>query len=347
MRRYSAFKELFLSRMRQFYREPEAIFWTYGFPILLTAGLGIAFRNRPPERVVVGVEDVAVTQQVRDALDGNEEFEVRVGTAEECSRMLRVGRVSILVEVEEPGLTYRYRYDPTQPEAALARSKLDDALQRAKGRTDSVPTADSHVTEPGARYIDFLVPGLLGMNLMGGGLWGVGFVTVDMRIRKLLKRLVATPMSKRAFLLSVIGGRMIFTLPEMFVLLLTGWLLFKIAIVGHVFSIFCVAVVGALSFAGIGLLTACRAQKLETISGLMNLVMLPMWLFSGVFFSAKRFPDAMQPFIQALPLTQLNNALRDVIIEGAPLSAQAMPLLILLAWGSVSFYLGLRWFRWT
>jgi ABC-type multidrug transport system permease subunit len=182
---------------------------------------------------------------------------------------------------------------------------------------------------------------------MGGGLWGVGFVTVDMRIRKLLKRLVATPMRKQDFLFSVIGGRMVFTLPEMLVLLLTGWLLFKIAIVGNVLSIFCISLVGALSFAGMGLLTACRAKKMETISGLMNLVMLPMWLFSGIFFSSERFPDAMQPFIQALPLTQLNNALRAVILEGASVPSQAMPLLILAAWGSISFMLGLRWFRWT
>ena len=345
MKRYFAMKELFLCRMRQFYREPEAIFWTYGFPILLTAGLGIAFRNRPPEQIDVGIEDSPATAHIRELLDDNDDFDVEVASADDCAEMLRLGRVSILVEVDESG--YTYRYDPTRPEAAMARQQLDNVLQHAAGRTDAVQTTDSHVTEPGARYIDFLVPGLLGMNLMGGGLWGVGFVTVDMRIRKLLKRLVATPMSKREFLLSVIGGRMVFTVPEMLVLLMTGWLLFDIVIVGHVLTIFCVACVGGMSFAGIGLLVASRARKLETISGLMNLVMLPMWLFSGIFFSAKRFPEAMQPFVQALPLTQLNNALRDVILEGASLYSQAIPLLILTAYGLVAFVLGLRWFRWT
>lgn len=345
MKKYYAFKELFLCRMRQFYREPEAIFWTYGFPILLTAGLGIAFRNRPPERVEVAIEDAPATQQIREILAKDEGFEVEVASADECARLLRLGNAEILVAATETG--YEYRYDPTRSETNLARYKVDDALQRAAGRRETVEVEEVHVTEPGARYIDFLVPGLLGMNLMGGGLWGVGFVTVDMRIRKLLKRLLATPMRKRDFLLSVIGGRMVFTLPEMFVLLLTGWLLFRIAIVGSVLNIFCVSLVGGLSFAGIGLLTACRAKKLETISGLMNLVMLPMWLFGGIFFSSGRFPDAMQPFVQALPLTQLNNALRAVILEGASLASQALPLLILAAWGSISFALGLRWFRWT
>jgi ABC-type multidrug transport system permease subunit len=343
--KYRALQELFLCRMRQFYREPEAIFWTYGFPILLTVGLGIAFRNRPPEAVKVAAEDAPATAEIRALLQENDDFDLKAASADDCIRMLRLGEVDILVVADGQG--YEYRYDSTRPEAALARHRLDDAVQRAAGRSDVVPVADTHTTERGGRYIDFLVPGLLGMNLMGGGLWGVGFVTVDMRIRKLLKRLVATPMRKGHFLLSVIGGRMVFTLPEMFILLAVGWLLFEIPIVGSVVSIFCVVLVGALSFAGLGLLVACRARRLETISGLMNLVMLPMWLLSGTFFSAKRFPDVMQPFIQALPLTQLNNALRGVITDGASLVSQAGPLLILAAWGGVSFVLALRWFRWT
>jgi hypothetical protein len=175
--RYYALKELFLCRMRQFYREPEAIFWTYGFPLLLTAGLGIAFRNRPPEKVEVGIEDAPATQQIREALTEDDGFDVEVGGVDECARMLRLGRVAILVVAADQG--YEFRYDPTRPEANLARLKVDAALQRAAGRTDPVAVEEVHVSEPGARYIDFLVPGLLGMNLMGGGLWGVGFVTVS------------------------------------------------------------------------------------------------------------------------------------------------------------------------
>ncbi len=345
MKRYNAFQELFLCRMRQFYREPEAIFWTYGFPILLTAGLGLAFRQRPPEQVYVGLEDTPALTTAAAQLKRDDAFVVETGSAEQCARMLRTGKVAILLVPADGG--YEYRYDPTRPESALARYRLDDRLQRDAGRHDVVAVNDVQTSEPGGRYIDFLVPGLLGMNLMGGGLWGVGFVIVDMRLRHLLKRLIATPMSRRAFLASVIGGRMVFTLPEMLILLLVGWLMFRIAIVGSLAGIFCVAVVGALSFAGLGLLTASRAQKLETISGLMNLIMLPMWLCSGVFFSSERFPDVLQPFIQALPLTQLNNALRAVILDGSSLASQWSPLLILATWGSVSFVLALRWFRWT
>jgi len=344
MTRHHPIFELFLCRMRMFYREPDAIFWTYGFPVLLTIGLGVAFRTKPPDKVQVAVEDAPALREIRRMLETDQSFQTLVGSVAQCETWIRKGEADIAV-LHSDGV--EYRSDPTRPEAAIARLKVDEAIQRAAGRTDVVTIKDAHVTAPGARYIDFLIPGLLGMNLMGGGLWGIGFVTVDMRIRKLLKRLVATPIRKRDFFLSLIGSRMVFTIPEMLLLLVTGWLLFRVAIEGSLVSIAIVTGVGALSFAGLGLFLASRARKIETISGLMNAVMLPMWIFSGIFFSSKRFPDVLQPFIQALPLTQLNNALRAVITDGAPLHSQWLPLSILAAYGFVSFVLALRWVRWT
>jgi len=344
MKHYSPNWELFLCRMRMFYREPEAIFWTYGFPVLLTIGLGVAFRTKPPDRVPVAIQDAPALSDIRRTLEGDQNFRVLVGSVGQCETWIRKGEADLAVL---EGETLEYHFDPTGPEATVARLTVDQAIQRAAGRTDTVGVKDIPVTAPGTRYIDFVIPGLLGMNLMGGGLWGIGFVTVDMRIRKLLKRLVATPMRKRDFFLSLIGSRMAFTVPEMLLLLVTGWLLFGVVIEGSLVSIGVVAGVGALSFAGQGLFLASRARKIETISGLMNAVMLPMWIFSGIFFSSKRFPEILQPFIQALPLTQLNNALREVITDGASLTSQWLPLLILTAYGVVSFVLALRWFRWT
>jgi len=344
MKRYSPNRELFLCRMRMFYREPDAVFWTYGFPVLLTIGLGVAFRTKPPDKVQVAIQDATALGDIQRTLQGDQAFQTFVGTRPQCESWLRKGEADIAVLYADG---VEYRSDPTRPEAAIARLKVDEAIQRAAGRTDAVATKDVQVTAPGARYVDFLIPGLLGMNLMGGGLWGIGFVTVDMRIRKLLKRLVATPMHKRDFFLSLIGSRMVFTVPEVLLLLVTGRLLFNVAIEGNALNIAVVAGIGALSFAGLGLFLSSRARKIETISGLMNAVMLPMWIFSGIFFSSKRFPDLLQPFIQALPLTQLNNALRAVITDGASLMSQWMPLSILAAYGLVAFVLALRWFRWT
>ncbi len=344
MKKYHPLRELSLARLREFLREPEAVFWTYGFPLLLALGLGIAFRNRPVEKVYVDVQERAMAAEIVKSLKQNPQMVVEIHGESECRDRLRLGKSSLVVV---PGESHTFLFDPTRPESELARQRVDDVLQRAAGRRDPVKTSDRYVTEPGARYIDFLIPGLLGMNLMGSGLWGVGFVIVDMRVKKLLKRFVATPMKRADFLWSMIGGRLVFMIPELVFILGAGALFFHVAVRGNLMAILLLALLGAISFSGLGLLVASRAQRIETVSGLMNLIMLPMWLLSGIFFSPDRFPDMLQPLVQALPLTQLNYALRAVILEGASLTSQLWRLLILAAWGGISFILALRWFRWN
>jgi len=340
------FRALLVSRLREFYREPEALFWVYGFPVLLAIGLGIAFRERPPEQVRIDVLGAPVGDDAAlRTLQADPRFQARACAGGECAQRLRLGRTDLVIVPGAQG--FEFRFDPTRPESVLARARTEDALQRAAGRADPVKVEEQPVTQPGSRYIDFLIPGLLGMNLMGGGLWGIGFVLVDMRVRKLLKRLVATPMRRSDFLLAMMGSRILFMLPEVALLLAAGALLFHVRVQGSLLAVLAVSLLGAVSFAGLGLFVACRAQKIETVSGLMNVVMLPMWLLSGIFFSSERFPAALQPAIQALPLTLLNEALRAVILEGASLSSQAIRLGGLALWGAASFVLALRWFRWS
>jgi ABC-type multidrug transport system permease subunit len=210
-----------------------------------------------------------------------------------------------------------------------------------------VKTSAVSSSEPGARYIDFLIPGLLGMNLMNSGMWGIGFALVEMRQRKLLKRFVATPMRRGDFLLALTSSRLVLMIIELGLLLGFGILVFHMRVVGTFGAILLVSALGAISFGGLGLLTASRAQKIESVSGLINLVMMPMWIFSGVFFSYERFPAIIQPFIKALPLTALNDSLRAIILQGASLPSQALPIAVLVIWGAVSFGLALRWFRWS
>lgn len=341
---YHPLKELLLARIREFIREPEALFWVYGFPLLLAIGLGIAFRNQPAEKVYVDVQQSPGAVAVAQILKSNQGMVVEVHSPEESRNRLRLGKSSVVVI---PGSPATFLFDPARSESVLARQRVDDALQRAAGRYDPIATRDVAMTEPGARYIDFLVPGLLGMNLMGSGMWSVGFVIVDMRVRKLLKRFVATPMKRSDFLMSMFSGPLMSVIPELVIILGTGVLFFGIVIKGSLFAILILSLAGAISFSGLGLLIASRAQRIETVSGLMNLVQLPMWLFSGIFFSSDRFPGVLQPFVQSLPLTQLNNALRAVILEGAPLHAQMLRLAVLAAWGLIPFLLALRWFRWN
>ncbi len=341
--------QLILSRVREFFREPEAVFWVYGFPILMTLALGLAFREagEPTYRVDVSGPAAARAAEVlraAKAADGTPRFDVREGDPDEARARLRTARTDVAVTAT--GSAYEYDFMPTRPESRLARDGVNTALQHAAGRTDPVLSHERPMDQRGSRYIDFLVPGLLGMGLMGGGLWGLGFVTVDLRIRKLLKRLVATPMRKTDFLAALMISRLLFMVPEVVLLLVFAWLAFGVTIAGSVWAVLLLILLGAFSFAGLGLLVACRAETMEAVSGLMNLVMLPMWVLSGIFFSPERFPQVMQPFIQALPLTALINALRAVMLEGAGLATQWREVLILIGWGGISFVLALRLFKW-
>ena len=335
--------QLTLARMREFYREPEAIFWVFGFPIVLAFALGIAFKNRGPGELKVGVVRAAGDSALAATLDRSPALAAGVLDTGAARVALRTGHIALLVV---PGDPLVYRYDSTRTESRLARLEVDEVLQRTRGRTDPAAVRDERVTEPGSRYIDFLIPGLLGMNLMGSGLWGVGFAVVQARSKKLLKRLMATPMRKSDYLFSFVLSRLVFLAVEIAALVGFGWVMFRVGVRGSVAALALVTVLGALSFAGLGMLVASRARTVEAVSGLMNLVMLPMWILSGTFFSYARFPDAMQPFVRALPLTALNDSLRAVMIDGASLAALGATLGIVAAWGLASFGVALRIFRW-
>lgn len=343
--------ELTLVRFREFTREPEAVFWVFVFPMLLAFALGIAFRNQPPARPKVAVEaGSAVSASVAGALASSVDAEVLSAT--DAATALRQGRVDLVVRVAAPAATglagtgFEYAYDPSRPESQAARLVTADALERAAGRQDVTVSTDTQTSEPGARYIDWLIPGLIGMNLMGSGMWGLGFSIVTARTRKLLKRFAATPMRRSHYLLSFMLSRLVFLVVEVASVLVFAWLVFGVKVHGSLLALLVVSLLGSLTFAGIGLLVAARPTTIEGVSGLMNFVMLPMWLLSGTFFSSDRFPAALQPFIQALPLTALNHALRGVINEGAPFLALWVPVAILAAWCGVSFFLALRLFRW-
>jgi ABC-type multidrug transport system permease subunit len=237
-------------------------------------------------------------------------------------------------------------FDPKRPGAHAAAEGAKAALERAAGRRDVVAPREVTVSAPGRRYIDFLIPGLLGMSLMSGGVWGVGWALVQTRIRRLLKRMVATPMNRGAFLLSFGLHRLVVSVVEIAFLLAFGRIAFGVEIHGSYGAVLVVALSGVLSFSGIGLLVASRAQNVETANGLMNLATLPMWVFSGVFFATTNFPDWARPAIDALPLTALNDGLRAVVNDGASLAACAAPIGVMLAWGVGCFLIALRFFRW-
>ena len=336
----SSLYQLTVTRLKLTLREPEAIFWIFVFPILLAVGLGIAFRNRPPEVLGVG----ATTEPLTKALAAENGLRAMQMDSAAGLRALATGQIVVLVEQGPEGVVYRY--DETNPDARTARLLADRAIQTAAGRHDAVRARNELVHETGSRYIDFVVPGLLGMNLMGSAMWGLGFAIVDGRQKKLLKRMVASPMPRWQYLAGYLLSRLGMLVIEVVAFLGFAKVAFGVPFRGPLWELGVVCLVTSVTFSALGLLVASRAKTMEAVSGLMNLVMLPMWILSGVFFSASRFPAVIQPLVKALPLTAAIDAMRGNMLQGMELSQMVTPMAILLAWFVLPFAVSVRIFRW-
>jgi ABC-2 type transport system permease protein len=344
---HSSLRELSSVRLREFLREPEAVFWTFAFPVLLAVGLGIAFRNKPADIVHVGVVGSGESDSLVAWLRRSKALAVEVvPTADSGLASMRNGKIALLARAGETPGVVDYQYDDTRPDSRTARLLADDAIQRGAGRRDLLTARDTLVREAGSRYIDFVIPGLLGMNIMGGSIWGLGFAIVDARRKKLLKRLVATPMSRAEYLMSFVISRLGLLILELVVVLGFAVAAFGVPMRGSPIQLLVVGLASAFGFGGLGLLIASRAQTIEGASGLMNASMVPMWLLSGVFFSYENFPKAFLPFIKALPLTATNDALRATMLRGDGWSVIAPELIILVIWAIVCGWLALKIFRW-
>ena len=352
--RLEALRQLMLARFREFTREPEAVFWTFVFPLLLAGGLAIAFRDKKQERAIIATVAPADADSSalriagalsRAAAGDSAPIRSRTIPADSVNDVLRTGTAALVV-VPMKGGGVEYRFDAARPEARAARQLTDDILQRANGRRDVLPISDVTVRERGSRYIDFFVPGLLGMNIMGSSIWSLAFAIVTQRNKKLLKRLAATPMSRLHYLLSFVLSRLVFLAIELAVLLGFGTLILDVPIRGSLVTLVVMSFVGAAAFGAIGLLVSSRSRTVEGVSGLTNFVMLPMWIFSGVFFSASNFPAVIQPVVQALPLTALVNGLRAIMLQGAGVGGVLPQLALLTAYLVVCLGVALKIFRW-
>ncbi len=361
MARTSELLELTRTRVLLFLREPEILFWVFAFPVVLAGILGFAFRRGSPQPSRIGVVAGLASERIDRALEDAEGLELRRPEAARAERDLRRGRVDLLLYAEDPP---RLRYDPTRPECELARLRVERALERseipiaapidgaevaapdgAPPRSATIVTLD-HVDERGSRYLDFLFPGLLGMNLMSTGLWSLGFAIGDMRQRKLLRRLMVTPMRRSSFLASLLSARFVFLVLEIFVLVLVGVYALDVPLRGNVLGFALICSLGGLTFSSMGILVASRAKTVQGVSGMLNLVMVPMWLGSGVFFSYERFPEALHPLLKLLPLTALNDALRGLMLDGVGIGTLLPELAVQLGWLVLCSWLGLKIFRW-
>lgn len=351
--------EITRARLLEFWRQPEALFWVFGFPVIMAVVLGLAFRNKPPEELPVAVlGEGSAADGLVAVLDASPVLTAKRMPEAEAAKALRTAKVELLVMPRHGGAAeagtgpaaavpaVTFRFDPQREEARTARLAAADALERAAGRRDPVPVGEEEVHERGQRYVDFLIPGLIGLNLMSSALWGFSFALVQMRAGKLLRRFAATPMRRADFLIGLMCSRLIFLAVQVAFLLVFGWLAFHVEVHGSILAIAVIGAIGTCAFTGIAMLAASRAKTLEGVSGITNLIMIPMWLLSGTFFSYERFPAVLQPVIKVLPLTAFNDALRLVVNEGASLPATWLQLLILALWALLPFVAALKLFRW-
>jgi ABC-2 type transport system permease protein len=335
--RHGPLWHLSAARIRQFFREPGSVFWVFVFPLLITVALG---PSRPRVAVVAGPGADAVAATLAPAA------EVEIDDPARATLRLKTNDV-LLAVAAAPGQPIVYRFDPSRPDAQAVRQLVDDLLQRKAGRRDPLATREETAVARGARYVDWMVPGLLGMQLLNGAMWGAAFNIVNARQRKLLRRLAATPMRRAHFLMSYRVSGLLFVPLQLLVLFGFARLAFGVVIQGSVLAALALALLGSWAFAGVGLLCASRAQNSETANGLINLVTLPMMVLSGVFFSSSRFPAFLQPAIRLLPLSAFNEALRHVVNDGASIFSQGVPIAILVGWGVITAALALRLFRWS
>jgi ABC-2 type transport system permease protein len=342
MNRWNEIKELTRIRLLLFLRQPEAIFWVFVFPVVLAAVLGFAFRSTGPAPSKIAIVSGPGAEALQATLSKVERLEIELIDAESGRRKLRRAAIDVLVEpASQPGQLPGLVLDPQREEGEAARLRVLLAL----GETPpALPITE--MNEAGARYIDFLFPGLLGMNLMGTSLWMIGFTVADLRQKKLLKRMLVTPMHRTSFLLSFLLSRLVFFVLETAALVAFGAFVLGVPFRGDVISFALLCLLGTVAFAGLGLLTAARTRTTQGTSGLMNLIMMPMWLLSGVFFSYERFPEAVHPLLRALPLTALNDALRALLIDGSGLLGIGVELAVLAGWGVVTYFVSLTFFRW-
>jgi len=327
----------------EFWRSPAAVFWTYGFPLMMALVLGFAFQPGAPTPVPVAIVQSPGASAVFASIEPSKRLAVELLPADQADQALARGRVALLIRVEFDGPVLRS--DPTRPEAELARLLVERALHDAR-EGDTMAMAAEVEDRPGSRYIDFLIPGLIGLNLLGAGMYGVGFNLVQMRVQSLLRRIFVTPMRRSEFLAGYLLGRSILVLPEALAILLFGVLLWGVPFRGSYLAAGLAILIGGWTFTGIGVLCASRARSIETIGGLMNAVQLPMWILGGTFFANEALRGPVRWVAECMPLTHINRILRDVMLEPGTLADVWLPLTALTAAGLLCFGLAMRLFRW-
>jgi ABC-2 type transport system permease protein len=339
--------QLIIVHFKSFFREPSILFWAVVFPIIMAWVLGIAFSNKGESlRTVYVTGDSAIPEKITGEKVMGEEignvYRIRFQKAseEDALRAVKQGLITLFIEVREDSLIYHF--DPLNSDAQLTHLILERNIAEVSTNNTSVDALQT----TGTRYIDFLIPGMIALGVMNSCIWGIGWSLVESRMKKLLRRMVATPLKKTVFFTSHMITRIILGTIETILLIAFSYFYFGTRITGSIPAFIVVFLAGIFAFAGIAILMASRTSKAEVASGLVNAITLPMMILSGIFFNYHNFPDWAIPVIQALPLTLVADSIRSIFIEGAGLVEVLRPVVILCSIGLVAFTAGLRAFKW-
>jgi len=348
------FFNLVALQFKEFFREPEIIFWAFLLPIILSWLLGVAIGSGSgASQTVAVIENEEVSREYWNAWierakgiskpDGGLDFLIL--TREDAILALKKGEISLFVERVPASDAVRYYFDPRSGEARTAYLILERSLAISAGPWDARGEVVALEIQ-GTRYIDFLVPGLLAMDIMSSALWGIGWALIEIRIKKLLRRMAATPMHKSMFLCSHFVTRLIVNAIEFVALFLFVYFYFGVKIQGSVPALITIFIAGNMAFAGLSIMLSSRTANPRVGNGLINAITFPMTLVSGVFFSYHHFPHWAIPVVQKLPLTMLADSIRSIFNEGAGLAEIALPAFILAATGSFFFCVGMKIYKW-
>jgi ABC-type multidrug transport system permease subunit len=359
--------QLISVQFKEFLREPGVIFWSLAFPVLMAWGLGIAFTQQGEQvRHVAIVESGAPTPELSRFLKensvkiqagkqpqkyfktlGNDRlgrtiYEFSTTSREDAIVKMKRGEIALILQEDKNGI--HYHFDPKNSEAQVAYLQLSAAMS-AKDQAGSAANVEP-LTQTGTRYIDFLIPGLLAMGIMMSAMWGISYSLIEKRTKKLLRRMVATPMKKSGFLISHFISRVTLSAGESVLLLLFGWWYFDITVQGSFPAFIAVFLAGNIAFIGLAIFVSARTTRTEVGNGLINAVVMPMMIGSGIFFSYHNFPGWLIPLIQQLPLTMLADSMRSIFIEGADFGQVWLETALLSGMGSLFFALGLKIYKW-
>jgi ABC-2 type transport system permease protein len=359
--------QLILINYKEFVREPGILFWALAFPVLMAWVLGIAFSKKAEfiQNVAYVKSSLHTNNELTAFLESSEivfpkinpgpeyrkSFETKMGrisfrlipvTMDSAVLMLKRGQASIILQDKKDSLYYLF--DPQSADARFNYIMLSSAINHERIIQDT--TSVQILSQKGTRYIDFLIPGLLALGIMNDFLWGIGYGLIEIRTKKLLRRMVAAPMKKSLFVFSHFFARITLAIFEAVVLLLFSWVYFRIQIQGSFTAFIMLLLAGSFCFAGISILVASRTSSSRIGNSLINLISMPMMILSGIFFSYHNFPDFIIPVIQKLPLTMLADSLRGIMIEGTGLVENMPQFLFLSGLGTICFLVGIRIYKW-